>query len=239
MKHLMFLILVLGLLAFVGHVTVVERHERWRDAPPRHGHWVHPEAKTKKAHKPPKAKRAPEPPRPPAPPEPPRPEDAAAPWEELKIRTITGRVSATEERARADARRQLEDEVSKWLEPEIPASWRPEPRRIDAMIVGVTITPTEKPYGTVYTAEIDADFSDSRRAVLLDDYGRLVVRDRMFKLGGLFVFVLICLAAVSAYIRADEATKGYHTTRLRLLATAAVVAAGYLIYLLLVSKGFQ
>lgn len=227
MKRLILLILILGLLAFVGHVTVDERHERW---PRHHGHRGHSVVTTTHA---PWAERAPEAPRPPAPPEPPRAEDVDAPWEELKVRTVVGRVSATEERARADARRQLEAEVAKWLEPYVPASWRPNPRRLDSMIVGVNISPTEKPYGTVYTAELHVDFSDSRRAALLADYGRITARDRMLKLGGLFAFVLICLAAVSAYIHADEATKGYHTTRLRLVTTVAVVAAGYLIYLLL------
>jgi len=150
------------------------------------------------------------------------------------VRTVVGRVSATEERARADALRQLEAEVSEWLEPEVPASWRPDRRQLDDMIVDVEITPTEKPYGTVHTAELDADFSNARRAELVDSYERVVVLDRMLKLGGLLLFVLICLAAVSAYIRADEATKGYQTTRLRLLTAAGVGAAGVLIYQLLV-----
>ena len=43
-------------------------------------------------------------------------------------------------------------------------------------------------------------------------------------------FVLVCLAAVSGYIRADEATKGYYTNRLRMLAAAGVGAAGVVIY---------
>ena len=43
-------------------------------------------------------------------------------------------------------------------------------------------------------------------------------------------FVLICLAAVSGYIRTDEATKGYYTNRLRMLAAAGVGAAGVVIY---------
>ena len=49
-------------------------------------------------------------------------------------------------------------------------------------------------------------------------------------LGGALAFVLICLAAVSGYIRADEATKGYYTNRLRMLAAAGVGAAGVVIY---------
>ena len=49
-------------------------------------------------------------------------------------------------------------------------------------------------------------------------------------LGGALAFVLICLGAVSGYIRADEATKGYYTNRLRMLAAAGVGAAGVVIY---------
>ena len=49
-------------------------------------------------------------------------------------------------------------------------------------------------------------------------------------LGGALGFVLICLAAVSGYIRADEATKGYYTNRLRMLAAAGVGAAGVILY---------
>jgi hypothetical protein len=41
---------------------------------------------------------------------------------------------------------------------------------------------------------------------------------------------LMCLASVSGYIRADEATKGYYTNRLRMLAAAGVGAGGVLIY---------
>ncbi len=48
--------------------------------------------------------------------------------------------------------------------------------------------------------------------------------------GGILAFVLVCLAALSGYIRADEATKGYYTNRLRMLAAAGVGAAGVIVY---------
>jgi hypothetical protein len=38
------------------------------------------------------------------------------------------------------------------------------------------------------------------------------------------------LGALSSYIRADEATRGYYTNRLRMLAAAGVGAAGVIIY---------
>lgn len=208
MNRFILLTLVLGLVASAG----VAQNDDHRGHRPPH------EAKTKKHHEP-KAKKAREP----------RERSDAAP----KIRTIAGRVSATEERARDDARRALEAKVSEWLAPEVPPSWRPDPRGLESMIVETRITPTEKPYGTVYTAEIDANFSDALRAEFVHSYDHVLVRDRLLRLGGLLAFLLICLAAVSAFIRADEATKGYHTKSLRLLAAAGVGAAGVLIYQLL------
>lgn len=172
-------------------------------------------------------------PRPPAPPLPPRPrrsfQNDPRPNAPAQIRKVTGRVSATEERAKADARRQLRDDVATWLEPEVPSSWVVLDR-FAPMIQETRITPVEKEYATVYVAELDVDFSDFRRADLMHGYQQTIVRDRMLKLAGLLGFVLACLAAVSGYIRTDEATKGYYTNRLRMLAAAGVGAAGVVIY---------
>ena len=146
------------------------------------------------------------------------------------IHTATGRISATEQRAKADALRQLREDVAVWLEPQISSSWSITDRQLEAMIVETRITPVEKPYATLYVAELDADFSGGRRADLVHSYQQTLVRNRMLTLAGLLVFVLICLAAVSGYIRTDEATKGYYTNRLRMLAAAGVGAAGAVIY---------
>jgi hypothetical protein len=184
---------------------------------------------------------APVPPVPPAPPSPRRPAPVhtsrrvfvasrpQAPSPE-EIRKVVGRLSATEDRAKDDARRQLREDVTAWLGPEIGRSWRPSERQLDAMVVAVRVSPEVKPYATVYAAEIDADFSAARRDELLRSHRQAVVRDRILKLAGLLGFVLICLAAVSGYIRTDEATKGYYTNRLRMLAAAGVGAAGVAIY---------
>ena len=64
-------------------------------------------------------------------------------------------------------------------------------------------------------------------------YNRELVQQRLSRSGGSLGFVLICLAAISGYIRADEATKGYYTNRLRMLAAAGVGAAGVIIYQML------
>ena len=46
--------------------------------------------------------------------------------------------------------------------------------------------------------------------------------------------MLACLAIFVTYVRADEATRGYFTNRLRLVALAAAGAAGYAVYRFLV-----
>ena len=60
-----------------------------------------------------------------------------------------------------------------------------------------------------------------------------MVARRLVTLGGSLGFVLVCLAAVAGYIRADEATKGYYTYWLRAVAAAGVGASGVVIYQLL------
>jgi len=50
-------------------------------------------------------------------------------------RPIAGLLSATEERARDNARLQLEREVTEWLAPEVPTSWKPPAPLITAMIL--------------------------------------------------------------------------------------------------------
>ncbi|MDG3003523.1 hypothetical protein [Paludisphaera mucosa] len=146
------------------------------------------------------------------------------------MREVAGQVSATEERAKADARRALEREVATWLDPQVPTTWSSPAHLIDEMVEETRITPQVKPYGTVYTAVFDADFGAGRRERLVDAYRRDVVESRTLKLGALLGFLLICLGATSGYIRADEATKGYYTARLRLAAAAAVGASGVLLY---------
>ena len=102
------------------------------------------------------------------------------------------------------------------------------------MIQETRITPVVKEYGTLYVAELKVDFSPQKRQAFVQVYHREQVRQRLAVLGGILGFVLICLAAVSGYIRSDEATKGYYTNRLRMLTAAGVGAAGVIIYRILV-----
>jgi len=148
-------------------------------------------------------------------------------------REIVGRLSATEPRAVADARVQLERAADDWLTPDVPRSWKAPSGLIDAMVLDTQIQPVVKDYGTLYEATLRADFSPDRRDKFVRVYERELVARRLALLGGVLGFVLACLAALAGYIRADEATKGYYTNRLRLVSAAGVGAAGVVIYRIL------
>ena len=173
------------------------------------------------------------PPPPPLPPARPRqqPPNSVSPKE---TRLLTGLISATEERAKEEARKQLEKEVTDWLELSgVPRSWKPSTQQIDAMIIETIVEPVVKDYGTLYVAKLRLDVSPEQRAIFTESYKRQLVHRRMVLLGGTLGFVLICLGAISGYIRADEVTKGYYTNRLRLLAAGGVGVAGVVIYQML------
>jgi hypothetical protein len=147
--------------------------------------------------------------------------------------TVIGLISATEQRAKDEARRKLQSEVMNWLQPEVSPPWSPPTQLLDAMVLETRIRPVVKDYGTLYEAELKVDASSFRRAQMVELYNRELVLRRLTTLGGTLTFVLICLAAVSGYIRADEATKGYLTNRLRLLAALGVGIAGVVIFRIL------
>lgn len=159
--------------------------------------------------------------------------DAPATAEPAYLLTVTGRLSATAGRARADARAKLETVLAERLAPEVPRGWRVPPELVDGMIRQTRIEPRTRDYGTVYEATIQADFSPQRRAEIAQAYHHQEVVKRLVVLGAVLAFVLACLAAVSGYIKADEATKGYYTTRLRVAAVAALAVAGVVVVRLL------
>ena len=101
---------------------------------------------------------------------------------------------------------------------------------VDGMIQEIIVIPHERDYGTVYEATLKVNVSPAMRARLVAAYHREQVMERLAVLGAVLAFVLVLLAAVSGYIRADEVTKGYYTNRLRLAAAAGVGAAGLAIY---------
>jgi len=148
-------------------------------------------------------------------------------------RTVSGQLCATEPRARANARLHLVREVADWLAPDVPAAWRPPAHLVDRLITRTRIEPVVRDYGTLYEATLEVDLTPARRAEVLAVYQHQLVNRRMLTLGGGLGFILACLAALSGYIRADEATKGYYTHWLRAIAAAGVGASGVLLYQLL------
>jgi hypothetical protein len=168
---------------------------------------------------------------------------------------LLGRLSASEDRARQDLRKIVEREVANWIAADVPTSWKVPSNVIDSMRQGsyvqeVTknLTPAAPEVETPSTAEIQEgdglytlyragqklDFSRSRRAQIIQMYRRDLASLRMQKLGGGLALALVGLAVLTGYIKTDEATKGYYTNRLRLLAVAGLGAAGVVAYRLLV-----
>ena len=147
-----------------------------------------------------------------------------------EIPTLSGKISATPERAEAEARRKLRETITAWLDPDVPSSWTLPGRMLDEMVVETSLETVHKDYGTLYITHLKLDTRPERHALLVRAYNHELVSHRLVNLGGSLGFILICLGAISGYIRADEATKGYYTKRLRLLAAAAVGASGVLIY---------
>jgi hypothetical protein len=158
-----------------------------------------------------------------------------------------GRRSLTEGRALRDARAQLDRAVADWLSPDVPEGWEPPGELVDALVLDRHVEPVlvdlrslglvgdrDQPLPEVlYVAALRADLSGDRREGFLDVHRREVGARRTAMLGGFGGFVLSCLAILALYIRADEATRGYYTNRLRLVAVASAGAAGAAIYRLL------
>ena len=171
------------------------------------------------------------------------------------MRVLVGRLSASPERARADLRKTVGREIGDWLAADVPPTWTPPQKLVDRMTAGsyvrselrtlggnpapVAATPADATTPSIpeldepqvfYRAGQKLDFSDNRRDQFVEAYRRDVASARMKKSGSLLAVVLAGLLAVSLYVRADEATKGYYTNRLRALAAVGLGAAGAVAY---------
>jgi hypothetical protein len=152
-----------------------------------------------------------------------------------EIPTLAGQISANTKRADDAARVELRETISAWLEPDVPTSWSLPERELDRLVLETKHETKERKddLGPMYITHLKLDTTPAHREQLIKLYNRELVGHRLINLGGSLTFILMCLAAVSGYIRADEATKGYYTNRLRMLAAAAVGAGGVLIYQML------
>lgn len=178
------------------------------------------------------------PPEPPVPPQPPRPPVPPRPPAPRETRVVSGPISTTAERAREAAREKLDGVVAEWLEAAgVPPSWTPSRQQVDRMIVETTVETVAKDddalfkdYSTLFVANLRVDVSPECRGGFVRAYRRQLVHGRMLLLGAALAFVLFCLGSLNGYIRADEATRGYYTNRLRLVTAVGVAAAGAVLY---------
>lgn len=139
--------------------------------------------------------------------------------------------SATPERAREDAWEALRAVVGTWLNPAgVPESWSPPDDLLRGMVHEEPLESVDKDYGTIFVQPLVLDTSPANRDRLVEAYERELSGRRLLGLAGVLAFVLSCLAAVTGYIRADEATRGYYTNTLRIAALTAVGAAGAAVY---------
>ena len=145
---------------------------------------------------------------------------------------VRGDLCATNERAEKDAYKKLNIEVKTWLaEAGVNPSWNPPQKLVSRMVIGQAVyEPVKVEDLEVIRATITADFSETRKREFLEIYKRQAGARHVILFGGGLAVLLVSLAAVSGYIRADEATKGYYTKRLQLLAAAGVGAAGVVVY---------
>jgi len=170
-------------------------------------------------------------------------EDARTKSDAQGQRVLISQLAGTEAKARADLRHKIDREVAQWLSGDVAPGWKPPAEAVDKLIRATYTQPLIEDVGaifkdlddmvTIYRAGAKVDFSPMARAQVVNIHDRQAVRDRMIKGGGVLAFVLVVLASLSGYIRADEATKGYYTNRLRLLTAAGVGAAGVVIYQML------
>ncbi|HTN73900.1 MAG TPA: hypothetical protein VL096_01585 [Pirellulaceae bacterium] len=100
------------------------------------------------------------------------------------------------------------------------------PDHLYSEVVQVSVGPMHQAHALV---AFDNDF----RRELDARWKNIVVSGRVLKLGVIAGGILIALATVFGYFRADTATRGYHTTRLQLASATvllAVVAGGMVLF---------
>ncbi len=167
-------------------------------------------------------------------------EAAAAKGDSRGYRALVSGLASSESKARNELHQKIERDVTQWIAGDVAIGWKPSTSTVDSLIRATYVKPVIEDTGaiskdldelvTLYRAGAMVDFSKPAREQVINSYNREIVRDRTIKVGSILTFILVVLAALSSYIRADEATKGYYTNRLRVLTAAGVGAAGVVLY---------
>ena len=133
------------------------------------------------------------------------------------------------DRAREDLEKKFEARLSEWLGVRgVPSVWHPPAGLMRAVVLQPpSVDESEqRDYALLHRAHMRVNLSPDRRDALVSAYRSHLTG---VWLGGGLVFTLAGLGIVVGYIRADEATKGYYTNRLRLAAAAGLGGAGVLL----------
>jgi hypothetical protein len=148
--------------------------------------------------------------------------------------TVQGGFQTSTGRATQDALLRAQDQIAEHLrQQDPPVRWAPPPEFIQKRLVkrsseeesNTVVDPDlQTVVGTLYRVKLDVEVGpDDQREILKQDR-TLRGKDRMFLLGRILAGLVVALAAVAAYVRIDEWTKGYLTGGLRLVAVGVVVA---------------
>lgn len=169
---------------------------------------------------------------------------ASAPDQAFQV-VVKGRRSYSEDRALGDAHLRVDDAIDRWLAPDVPTDWQPPRTLVDSLIAerhlqpipveseAMGLDPSLPAPDVLYVAGYRMDLSPDHRGDFLAAYQREIGDQRMTLAGGVLAFVLSILSIFVGYIRAEEATRGYYTTRLRVVAGAAAGVAAVVAYRLL------
>ncbi len=143
---------------------------------------------------------------------------------------VVDRFAATEQSAKTKTRELFKRTVKNWLGSDASRDWSLPDAELNRLVLEEYTAPFYSDVGVVYLTGFQTDLSQHAKSRVLELYQNDLARQRLYWIGGIVTFVLVCLGSMGGYIRADEATKGYYTNRLRLAAAAAVGAAGFAIY---------
>ncbi len=156
------------------------------------------------------------------------------------LRIVVGKPGGNEANALKYLEEGLRGEVGEWLSQDgVPLAWSPPKSILNNMFLREAPRIESRKLSSIdavfYTASRPANFSPEVKRRLLTAYHKQIAFERGGVLAGVLGFLVVGLAMVAGYIRADEATKGYFTWPLRVAATGGLAVAGFVLYRFLIS----
>ncbi len=153
----------------------------------------------------------------------------------LHCETIQSELWATRDEARSDAFNQAVARAQDFaadVAPRIKNTWQVPAWLVHDHLLRepIYVEEVDWTYGPMYRAHLLLELSPEKRGVLLANWHQFVVRRRMGQIGGGVGFLLVCLATMLAYLRLDDATRGYYSRWLFTGAAAVVASSAAALY---------